>query len=629
MQALRVFLLLPEGDIHESVTGALAEPAFECVWCRSASDALIVLGHSTFDLLISFAVLPEMSGLDFIASLDAEGIDIPSVMLLGPADMRLLRHPSSRVRDYVPLSEDFPARLPDRVREAIAKHRLEQANRIYVAALESARDGIMITDLQGVVLHVNRALESLTGFSREELIGRPSQILCSSEQNAELCARMWLAVKQRESWQGELIDRRKDGSTIDVSLTVSPILDSRGRLTHCVAIERASAQRRMIDSQLVQAQKVQSLGTLAGGVAHEFNNILTGIMGYAGLALSHGEEKPSRDEFLEAVLSLAQRAAVLTKQMLAYARRSPVNRRPLSVAELCRGTVDLVERTLHLKVVVEGVADGSSLQIDADVSQIEQVLLNLILNARDALPGDGIVTIAARRENLTTSRAGFPENVPPGDYVHLEVRDRGHGMSPEIMSRAFDPFFTTRPVGQGTGMGLSVAMAIVRDHHGFLTIESAVGRGTTVGVFLPRRRDEGEEDTLADPSIEPEPVRSARILVHDDESAVLDVVRRYLEAAGHQVLCACDELEVLSLARGGDSIDMAILDNAPSSLQTDGLIGQLLELRPRLPLLICPGQSLEDSAIQPGNRHRVLRKPFRMNELGFAVQELLGTPSNG
>jgi two-component system cell cycle sensor histidine kinase/response regulator CckA len=625
MQPLRVFLLLPEGDIHQSVTGALREPEFEHVWCRSASDALIVLGHSTFDLLISYAVLPEMSGLDFIASLDAEGIDLPSVMLLGPDDMRLLRHPSGRVRDIVPLSEDFAARLPDRAREAIAKHRLEQANRIYVAALESARDGIMITDLQGVVLHVNRALELLTGFSREELIGRPSQLVCSIEQNAELCARMWLAVKQRASWQGELIDRRKDGSNIDVSLTVSPILDKRGRLTHCVAIERESAPRRMIDSQLLQAQKVQSLGTLAGGVAHEFNNILTGIMGYAGLALSHGEEKQAHDEFLEAVLSLSQRAAVLTKQMLAYARRSPVNRRPLSVADLCRGTVELVERTLHQTVAVEGVDDGRSLHIDADVSQIEQVLLNLILNARDAMPEGGIVTIAARCENLTTSRAGFPENVPPGDYVHLEVRDRGHGMSPEIMSRAFDPFFTTRPVGKGTGMGLSVAMAIVRDHHGFLTIESKVDSGTIVGVFLPRLREEGEENTSEDPSIEPEPVRSARILVHDDEAAVLDMVRRYLEDAGHQVLSARDETEVLQLARGSGTIDMAILDNVPCSLETGGLIGQLLELRPNLPLLICPGQSLEEGAIQPGDRQRVLRKPFRMNELGFAVQELLSS----
>ena len=623
MQSLRVFLLLPEGDIHLSVTGALKSPEFEQVWCRSASDALIVLGHSTFDLLISSVVLPEMSGLDFIASLDAEGIDLPSVMLLGPDDMRLLRHPSGRVRDIVPLSEDFAARLPDRAREAIAKHRLEQANRVYVAALESARDGIMITDLQGVVLHVNRALEMLTGFSREELMGRPSQVLCSIEQNAELCARMWLAVKQRTSWQGELIDLRKDGSRIDVSLTVSPILDSRGRLTHCVAIERASAPRRMIDSQFLQAQKVQSLGTLAGGVAHEFNNILTGIMGYAGLALSHGEEKQSRDEFLEAVLSLAQRAAVLTKQMLAYARRSPVNRRPLSVADLCRGTVELVERTLHQTVAVEGIDDDGALRIDADVSQIEQVLLNLILNARDAMEPGGIVTIAARCENLTTSMAGFPENVPPGDYVHLEVRDRGHGMSPEIMSRAFDPFFTTRPVGKGTGMGLSVAMAIVRDHLGFLTIESTLGSGTVVGVFLPRLLEHGEEDTPEDPSIEPEPVRPARILVHDDEAAVLDVVRRYLEAAGHQVLGARDETEALELARGSDSIDMAIVDNVPSSLETGGLIGQILELRPQLPLLICTGQPLEDSVIQPGSRQRVLRKPFRMNELGFAVQELL------
>ncbi len=161
MQALRVFLLLPDGDVYQNVNAVLQEPEFECVWCRCAADALIVLGHRRFDLVISQAQLPDMSGMELVATLDAEGIDLPAVLLMGPEDTRLPPVAGGQVRDIVPLSEDFAAHLPDRVRNAVAKHQLEQANRIYIAALESARDGIAIADLQGVVLHVNRCSRTL------------------------------------------------------------------------------------------------------------------------------------------------------------------------------------------------------------------------------------------------------------------------------------------------------------------------------------------------------------------------------------------------------------------------------------------------------------------------------------
>ncbi|HEV8061670.1 MAG TPA: PAS domain S-box protein [Gemmataceae bacterium] len=623
MQSLRVFLLLPEGEVYESVNAALREPEFERVWCRSASDALIVLSHRKFDLLISQAALPDMSGMDLVATLDAEGIDLPSILLMGPEDKSMPLVPGGQVCDVVPLSEDFAVSLADRVRNAVAKHQLEQANRIYIAALESARDGIMIADLQGVVLHVNRALEDLTGFSRDELVGRPSQILCASKQTSELCARIWMAVMQRASWQGELIDHRKDGTAIDVSLTVSPILDSRGRLTHCVAIERDITSRRAIESRLLQAQKIQSLGTLAGGVAHEFNNLLTGIMGYAGLALTQADDQHARKDFLKEIVGLAERAANLTRQMLAYARKSPMNRRPVSVTNLINQTMEFVGSTLHQAVVVEGIDGASSLRVEADASQIEQVLVNLILNAHDASAGEEPVNVAVREVAVSASKDGFPDNIAPGDYVHVEVRDRGQGMSAEVLSQALDPFFTTRPVGKGTGMGLSVAMGIVRNHFGFLTIDSEEGLGTSVGIYLPRLQEAHTKPVAADSFIEPEPVSPAHILVLDDESAVLDVVRRYLEDAGHHVLCARDATELLALACSSDAIDMAILDELPSAPNDGKLVERLLELRPSLLILFCPGLSLDTPEVRQMDNRRVLRKPFRMNELGFVVQELL------
>jgi PAS domain S-box-containing protein len=629
MEALRIFLLLPDGEICDRVRASLNSPEFDCAWCRSVSDALIVLIHGKFDLLVSQAALPAGSGLDVLGALDEEGIEIPSLMFLGPEDASLSRNWTGQFCDFLPLSEDFAANLPGRARNAVAKHRLEQANRIYIAALESARDGIMITDLQGVVLHVNRALESLTGFSRDELVGRPSQILCASAPNSDLHERLWLAIKQRASWQGELAERRKDGSWFDVSLTVSPILDSRGRLTHCVAIERDITSRKVMENRLVHAQKMQSLGTLAGGVAHEFNNLLTGILGYAGLALTQGDEQEARKEFIQEIVSLAERAAGLTKQMLAYARKSPMNRQALPVVSLVRQTAELVERTLHQRLELENFEAAAAWCINADANQLEQVLINLILNARDALEDEKAVAVGIQQEKLSASRTGFPDNVPPGDYVVLEVRDTGHGMTPEVLSRAVDPFFTTRPVGKGTGMGLSVVLGIVHNHHGFLTIESRAGEGTSVRVYLPRLEEVVQEAAPPDSFIEPEPISPARILVHDDEAAVLEVVRRYLEDAGHHVVCASDESEVLNLARQASVLDMAILDQFPQGPIVGTLAGRLLELRPRLPILFCPGRPPDDQDAEHAEKQRVLWKPFRMNELGFAVQELLGSQADG
>ncbi|CAN5190749.1 hypothetical protein BH10PLA2_BH10PLA2_18380 [soil metagenome] len=625
MPPLSLFLLIPDSELHRSIDDALPPNEFDRVWCKSATDALIVLSHRRFDLLISPVTLAEISGLELVDRLEVEGIDLPSLLLMGPEDTRLPPLVAGKVRDFFPLSIGYAAGLPDRIRNVVAKHQLEQANRLYIAALESARDGIMITNLQGKVLHVNRALEALTGFSREDLIDRPSQILCNSEQHAELCGLLWQAVKQRASWQGELTDRRKDGSIIDVSRTVSPMLDGQGRLTHCVVIERDITLRRMMESQLLQAQKMQSLGTLAGGIAHEFNNLLTGIMGFAGLAQDAGLTHQCRKDYLQEILGLAERASELTRQMLTYARQSPANRRSISVLKLVKQAAELIERSLRQPVIIDCADAAEQLQIDADANQMEQVLFNLLLNARDAVAASGSILVRLRKEDLAASKAGFPDNVPPGGYIHIEVRDTGHGMPAEVLGRALDPFFTTRSVGKGTGMGLSVVMGIVRNHHGFMTIESRVGDGTSVGVYLPRV-SEPEDLQAASSFVEAEPVSPACILLQDDEAAVLEVVRRYLEDAGHRVFSARNEAELLELARVHNPIDVAILDSIPASATSDALVNSLLKLHPQIRILFCPGTPSEKTTIEQECFQRVLPKPFRMNELGFAVQELLSPP---
>ena len=291
-------------------------------------------------------------------------------------------------------------------------------------------------------------------------------------------------------------------------------------------------------------------------------------------------------EFLQNVVDLSERAAALTRQLLAFARKPALSRQPTSMPDLVRGTAELVTRTLRQEVGVEIEADNAEtpLVVEADANQLQQALVNLALNARDAQaprespPADeaapappsspqraASIIFRLRTEKMAEARAAFPQSVPPGDYVLLQVEDRGAGMTPDVLNQALDPFFTTKEVGQGTGLGLPMVFGIVQGHQGWLTIDSTPGQGTCVSIYLPRLAatpgGERRSSSLREPvGVQPEAAPGRSILVIDDEEAVLDVVRRFLEIAGHQVFVATSGQEGLEFLGGGKAVDLVILD---------------------------------------------------------------------
>ncbi|HEV3116888.1 MAG TPA: PAS domain S-box protein, partial [Gemmataceae bacterium] len=513
--ALKLFLVEDDDDIAMLIGTWLERAGHQVTRCRTAADALIVLGHSAYDLVLLDHRLPDMAGLDLLAALTREGITTPALMVTAYGDEHVAtRALHAGALDYVVKDPGlrFLAELPKRVHESVTRDRLQRLNRLLIAALESARDGIMITDLQGTILHVNHALERMAGYTRDELIGQNPRILKNPEIPSEVYANLWHTILSRASWQGELTNRRKDGSLVDVSLTVSPIMDSRGQMTHFVGIQRDNTDRKFLERQLLQAQKMQSVGTLAGGVAHEFNNLLAGISGYASLGLREANLSVTTREFLQNIAGLAERAASLTRQMLAFARKPALIRRAIRVRELLHATAELATRSMHIDIGVEfpGEREGEELFVEADANQLEQALINLSINARDSLGDASSIVFRAYRKLLKASKAAFPENVPAGDYVVVEVEDHGCGMAPEVLNQALDPFFTTKPVGQGTGLGLSVVFGIVRGHQGFLDIDTMPGRGTRIALYLPRLVDPaevgGHTDFAAGQVVEPEGV---------------------------------------------------------------------------------------------------------------------------
>jgi PAS domain S-box-containing protein len=643
--SLRLFLIEDMPEEALLIRRSLERAGHQVTVCRSGADALIVLSQSPFDLVILDNQLPDMGGLELLHTLAREGIAVPVLMVTGKGDEALAANVlRAGALDYIIKDHrlDFLVDLPKRVSESVTRYRLEQTNRLLIQALESARDGIMITDLQGTILEVNRALEDLTGYSREELLGQTPRLLKSGAHGTEFYAGMWQTVLARRGWQGELTNRRKDGSTFQASLTVSPIVDPQGRLTHFVGIQRDVSEHKALEKQLLQAQKMQSVGTLAGGVAHEFNNLLAGINGYAALGLREGGLTPTLRQFLEHIVDLSERAAGLTKQLLAFARKPALSRQRTSMVELVNGTAELVRRTLHQEVVVE-VASGAEeglLVVEADANQLQQALVNLALNARDAVrerplaPGQQPPPITFRLRHATPAAElpGFPQRVPPGDYVVLEVEDRGAGMTPEVLTQALDPFYTTKEVGQGTGLGLPMVFGIVQGHQGFLTIDTAPGVGSCVGLHLPRLVEAPDSERLSawykDAEVlEPEPTAGRAILVIDDEEAVLDVVRRFLQIAGHGVSCATSGHEGVELLANGRPADLIILDLMMPREDPVTTFQRLRQRRPGVPVLLCTGLAQADP-VPELLRHGgvgLIRKPFRMNQLWHAVKQALAT----
>ncbi len=633
IEPLRLFLVEDDDDIAFLMSKSLERAGHTVTVCHSGADALIVLGHSQFHLVLLDQKLPDMSGTDLLEGFLREGISTPVLMVTGFGDEKLASQVMrAGALDYIAKDRalTFLAELPKRVQESYTRYRLQQTNRLLIAALESANDGIIVTDLQGKIQHVNSAAERLYGFDRLELLGNTPRLVKGGVQTQDFFDEMWRTILNRQSWQGELVNRRKDGTLVDVSLAISPIVDPQGQLTNFVGIYRDISERKNIERQLFHAQKMQSVGTLAGGVAHEFNNLLAGIQGYASLAQREPGLREGIREFLDFIVQLSDRAANLTRQLLAFARKPALSRHPMSMQRLLESTAQLVQHSLNIEVSLDIEPSAAALMALADSNQLQQVLVNLALNARDATPRAALKPIAfrLRRQSQQGAMPAFPQNVPAGDYVVLEVEDQGSGMSPEVLSQAFDPFFTTKEVGQGTGLGLPVAFGIINGHQGFLTIESREGSGTLVRIYLPTLDDPSLTTYVADNGrtiLEPEKVPGKRILVIDDEHAVGDVVRRFLEIAGHEVVyCQSAAQGLEQLARGSQPnlimLDLMIpMEDGPSNFHT------FRTRYPDIPVLVCTGllQPNVAEALGIDGEIDILRKPFRMNELWYQVNKTL------
>ena len=504
----------------------------------------------------------------------------------------------------------------------------QQQLRLQHSALEAAANAIVITNREGSIEWVNEAFTRLTGYSRAEAIGCNPRLLKSGRHDQAFYQRMQQTILSGAVWQGTLTNKRKDGTLYDEEMTITPVRSASGEISHFVAIKQDITERRKLEHQFLRAQRMQSIGLLAGGVAHDLNNVLAPVL--MALPLLRNPMNPDqREQILQTLEKSVQRGANIVQQVLTYARGVEVQRTLVQLRHLIREVVKIAEETFPRDIHVRSSAPATLWPFQGDPTQIHQVLLNLAVNARDALPQGGELSFTARNVELSAPLEFLDFEIPPGRYVCVSVADTGTGIAPEVLERMFEPFFTTKPTGKGTGLGLSTVLGIVKSHGGLVEVETRVGAGSTFTVYLPAVPAEAASAVPDERPSLPQG-RGETILLVDDEAGILQVTRSMLVAKGYRVITAVDGAQALErLAEQGAAIKAVVTDIMMPAMDGLAMVRELRRDHPTLPviattgLLNPPGEEDRAGQLRALGVKNFLRKPFAAEELLTALREAL------
>jgi two-component system cell cycle sensor histidine kinase/response regulator CckA len=534
------------------------------------------------------------------------------------ASISPIRDEAGVTRHYVAVKEDITERKRAEANVVRLNAELEEALEWQRQIFEGSRDAVFLSDEQGRFVAVNRAATDLTGFSREEL---HEMAIPDLHEESDLVAyrTFYRRILEGERILSEAPIKRKDGGKVAVEFNNSLVVIGGKRFVHTAG--RDVTERRQLEAQLVQAQKMEAIGRLAGGVAHDFNNLLTVIQGYGELVRDSLSGDP-RHESMDELLKAAGRATSLTRQLLAFSRKQVLEPKVVHLGEIVRETGRMLERLIGEEIALALVVSEDLATVKADPGQIEQVVLNLAVNARDSMPNGGQLTVSVGSLRTATPLDGFPDQLPAGRWVRLTVEDTGSGMDAETLSHAFEPFFTTKERGKGTGLGLSTVYGIVRQSGGHVQLTSVPGRGTTFQIYLPRsdeRRVSGAHSgVFAVPG-------SETVLVVEDEPAVRSLVQAVLERHGYVVLVAehgAAALDVVDKHPG--PIHILLTDIVMPGMNGRDLAGVVTARRPSIRVIFMSGYTADiptDLGVEGGPLF--LSKPFSEQALTSKLREAL------
>ncbi len=453
--------------------------------------------------------------------------------------------------------------------------------------IENAYDAVVVTDRNGNIEYVNRTFEEITGYTSKEVIGKNPNILKSGLHDNKFYEELWQTILRGETWKGEFVNRKKNGELYYTSANIFPLSLEGNNITHFVSIQRDITEEKKLYEHLIRAQKMEAIGTLASGIAHDFNNILTSVLGYAELLKSNLEEDSNLYRYADIIEKSAERGAQLAKKILTITRKEHIEFRSINLNDVVLEVVELLKKSIPKEITIEVKLDNNIPFIKADPSQISQVVLNLAINAKDAMPEGGRLLIATSKVGNENGAQGIP--LLKG-FVKLTVEDTGKGIPKEYQSKIFDPFFTTKEPGKGTGLGLFIVHTIVTNHGGYINLYSEPHRGTRFNIYFPSA--EKEEPEKMEMSIT-SPRKSGTVLVIDDEESICDLYEDVLKPHGISVIKATDPREGIRLFRSNPNIDITVLDLIMPGMSGREVFQILKEIRTDAKIVLSSGYSAD------------------------------------
>lgn len=489
------------------------------------------------------------------------------------------------------------------------------------SAVENTAESVVITSSSGLVEYVNPAYERVVGYTAKELVGKTLTILDHETPYADV----WETLKSGSAWSGRFSGERRDGSSIEFDSVISPIRDSNRALLGYVLLQRDVTEQLKLEEMLRQSEKMQAIGTLAGGIAHDFNNILAGIRGHIELALDEVPEGTALSEDLQETLDASDRAADLVQQILSFSRKREDKWENIDLEGIINSSVSLLKRTIAPSIGLFTTLNAKDPIVYSDQTRLQQVLLNLCSNAAAAMEnGVGRIDIELNECVVDAEFAAKRLLEAPGDYLKLVVRDTGSGIDPSVMDRIFEPFYTTKEAGSGTGLGLAQVHSIVESHRGSVEVESVLGEGTSFTIYLPRAEG-AAVIRKKDEALQASNGRE-RIMVVDDEVTLTNIFSRALERHGYKVIVKNNPLEALEAFRADPhGYDLVITDQSMPELKGETLAVEMLSLNNRQPIILCSGfigMLDREQADEIGIR-QCLIKPVSIKVLAEAVRQVL------
>jgi two-component system, cell cycle sensor histidine kinase and response regulator CckA len=597
----------------------------------SPEDVLNQLGKGSYDLLLCSNQSTDNVAFQVLRQVRQHVSGVPLIFLSDPVNTDVIEVAIQTIAGH--------HAAPSQFRDAYATHAIafdahsaerqhlqsEEILRKLWRSVEQMADALTIMDGSGVMEYVNPAFEALTGYSRQEAIGQTLGILKSEQQASDLYEEMWNTVRSGNVFRGIMMNRKKNGETLIIEKVLTPLRDGSGEITHFISTFRDITERRRLESELQQSQKMDAIGRLAGGVAHDFNNLLLVISAYAELMLdSLAAEDPLRRNVAE-IMTASRRAADLTRQLLAFGRKQMQLLQVLDLNTVIGEITTMLPRLIGEDVELVFAPAHDLGKVKADPIQIEQVVMNLAANARDAMPGGGTLTIETASVRVDEFYVQRHSIVPAGDYVLLTVTDSGQGIAAEDMAHIFEPFYTTKEAGKGTGLGLATVYGIVKQNGGFVWVYSEPGLGTTFKVYLPQVQSLSNEIVITK-AAESSPRGCETLLLVEDEASVRQAARQFLTRSGYNVLEAIDGEDALRASREyGGPIQLMITDVVMPRLGGPRLAERLADERPDMKVLFVSGYA-ENTILQHGKidvRTRFLQKPFSLKTLARKVREVL------